>query len=282
MHADDVPTPVIGIPRAVHRAADRWRGPDRANAAPQPAQPAQGPKTARYADPTKLSPGPLTSAGAADRPAVDPTPMRPVSPPRVTPGPRAAMTDAGNDLEGLVAAANDGDRSALNRVLAIIRPLVVRYCRARIGRQERSSVSADDVAQEVCLAVLTALPGYRDQGRPFLAFVYGIAAHKVVDAHRSVARSRSEPVEELPEELDPRDGPEQRALNGALSVQMGQLLDTLPPKQREILVLRVVVGLSAEETAEAVESTPGAVRVAQHRALSKLRTAVSAISEEVS
>jgi len=192
------------------------------------------------------------------------------------------MTESGNDLERLVAAANDGDRSALNRVLAIIRPLVVRYCRARIGRQERSSASADDVAQEVCLAVLTALPGYRDQGRPFLAFVYGIAAHKVVDAHRSVARSKSEPVSDLPEELDPRDGPEQRAMNGALSAQMGQMLDTLPPKQREILVLRVVVGLSAEETAEAVESTPGAVRVAQHRALAKLRTAMSAMSEEVS
>jgi RNA polymerase sigma-70 factor (ECF subfamily) len=278
VHADDVPTPVIGIPRAVYRAADRWRAPDRANVF----RPAPTPGGARYADPTTPAPGPVTSIGTPDRPAVDPTPMRPVTPPRVTPGPRAAMTDAGNDLEGLVAAANDGDRSALNRVLAIIRPLVVRYCRARIGRQERSAVSADDVAQEVCLAVLTALPGYRDQGRPFLAFVYGIAAHKVVDAHRSVARSRSEPVEELPEELDPRDGPEQRALNGALSVQMGQLLDTLPPKQREILVLRVVVGLSAEETAEAVETTPGAVRVAQHRALSKLRTAVSAISEEVS
>ena len=180
---------------------------------------------------------------------------------------------ADSDLESLVAAAGAGDRSAVNRVLVIIRPLIVRYCRARIGRQERSSVFADDVAQEVCLAVLTALPGYRDQGRPFLAFVYGIAAHKVVDAHRSVRRSHFEPVEELPEELDPRDGPEQRALNGALSVQMGQLLDILPPKQREILVLRVVVGLSAEETAEAVESTPGAVRVAQHRAVSKLRSA---------
>ena len=44
-----------------------------------------------------------------------------------------------------------------------------------------------------------------------------------------------------------------------------------PEKQREILVLRVVVGLSAEETAEAVGSTPGAVRVAQHRALARLR-----------
>ena len=191
------------------------------------------------------------------------------------------MTEPGNDLEVLVAAANDGDRGALNDVLMIIRPLVVRYCRARVGRQERSSVSADDVAQEVCLAVLTALPGYRDQGRPFLAFVYGIAAHKVVDAHRWAARSRADPTDELPEELDPRDGPEQRALNGALSVQMGALLDILPAKQREILVLRVVVGLSAEETAEAVGSTPGAVRVAQHRALSKLRTSVSVISEGV-
>jgi len=192
------------------------------------------------------------------------------------------MTEPGNDLEGLVGAAHGGDRTALNAVLAIIRPLVVRYCRARVGRQERSSVSADDVAQEVCLAVLSALPGYRDQGRPFLAFVYGIAAHKVIDAHRSASRSRSDPTDELPEELDPHDGPEQRALNGALSVEMGRLLDLLPAKQREILVLRIVVGLSAEETAEAVASTPGAVRVAQHRALSRLRSSVSVVSEEVS
>ena len=48
----------------------------------------------------------------------------------------------------------------------------------------------------------------------------------------------------------------------------------MPDKQREILVLRVVVGLSAEQTADAVGSTPGAVRVAQHRALSRLRRTV--------
>jgi RNA polymerase sigma-70 factor, ECF subfamily len=40
------------------------------------------------------------------------------------------------------------------------------------------------------------------------------------------------------------------------------------------LILRVVVGLSAEETAEAVGSSPGAVRVAQHRALARLRAEV--------
>ena len=190
------------------------------------------------------------------------------------------MTES-KTLEELVGAANRGDRAALEAVLSTIRPLVVRYCRARVGRQERSSVSADDVAQEVCLAVLTALPGYRDEGRPFLAFVYGIASHKVIDAHRAAARSRSEPTDELPEEHDPHDGPEQRALAGALSVEMARLLDLLPAKQKEILVLRVVVGLSAEETAGAVGSTPGAVRVAQHRALQRLRSSMSALPEEV-
>lgn len=177
------------------------------------------------------------------------------------------------DNSTATAAAN-GDRRAVAELLSTVRPLVFKYCRARVGAQERSQASADDVAQDVCLAVLTALPGFRDQGRPFLAFVYGIAAHKVADAHRAAARNRSEPVAEVPDEPDEDAGPEQRAMRGELSDQMAKLLQVLPAKQREIVVLRVVVGLSAEETADAVGSTPGAVRVAQHRALGRLRAAL--------
>ncbi|HWE88435.1 MAG TPA: sigma-70 family RNA polymerase sigma factor [Pseudonocardiaceae bacterium] len=181
------------------------------------------------------------------------------------------MTNLGDGLSAVVASAIGGDHSSTERLLALVRPLVVRYCRARLGRQERSFTSADDVAQEVCLAVLTALPGYRDQGRPFLAFVYGIAAHKVADAHRAASRNRSEPVAEVPDMPELAAGPELRAMRSELSERMAGLLRLLPDKQREILVLRVVVGLSAEETADAVGSTPGAVRVAQHRALGRLR-----------
>lgn len=180
-----------------------------------------------------------------------------------------------DDLAIVVAAAVAGDRVATERLLGYVRPLVIRYCRARVGRQERSFASADDVAQEVCLAVLTALGSYRDQGRPFLAFVYGIAAHKVADAHRAAARNRAEPVAEVPDEPELDAGPEQRAMRVEMTSQMAELLKVLPAKQREILVLRVVVGLSAEETADAVGSTPGAVRVAQHRALARLRSAAA-------
>lgn len=121
------------------------------------------------------------------------------------------------------------------------------------------------------MAVVTALPTYRRDGRPFLAFVYGIAAHKVVDAHRAAGRSKSVPVAEIPETTSTAMGPEQNAVDTSVAATMAGLLATLPVNQQEILRLRVAVGLSAEDTAEALGMTAGAVRVAQHRALAKLR-----------
>ena len=159
--------------------------------------------------------------------------------------PRETRRDNDSDqIDRLVAAVVDGDRAALDQLLRILRPLVVRYCRSRLGT-ERGGVAADDVAQEVCLAVLKALPTYTDQGKPFLAFVYGIAGHKVVDAHRHAGRDRSEPTDEVPEGIDERGGPEQAALELSASEEMRELLAQLPEKQRETLVLLVVVGLSA-------------------------------------
>ncbi len=60
---------------------------------------------------------------------------------------------------------------------------------------------------------------------------------------------------------------------------MKQLLGILPEKQREILILRLVMGLSAEETAAAVGSTAGAIRVAQHRAIARLKKEVTRAGE---
>jgi RNA polymerase sigma-70 factor, ECF subfamily len=175
------------------------------------------------------------------------------------------------DRDALVQAAVDGDPCAIDGVLRWIRPLVLRYCRARVGGYDIAFSSADETAQEVCLAVLSALPDYRDQGRPFLAFVYGIASHKVADAHRSAARNRAELVPEIPDTTDQADGPEAQVMHGELAGRMARLLESLPSKQREVLHLRVVVGLSEKETAEAIGSTTRAVRVAQHRALNRLR-----------
>ncbi|GAA4674814.1 sigma-70 family RNA polymerase sigma factor [Gordonia humi] len=185
------------------------------------------------------------------------------------------MKLTGDALGQAVRAAAAGDRNALSSVLESVREPVLRYCRARMGAGERHLFSADDVAQEVLMAVMTALPRYEDQGRPFMAFVYGIASHKVADAMRSASRIKADPVDEIPETVDFANGPEQSALDADAGRQMRLLLEKLPEKQREILVLRLVVGLSAEETADMVDSSPGAVRVAQHRALTKLKKLVT-------
>jgi RNA polymerase sigma-70 factor (ECF subfamily) len=177
-------------------------------------------------------------------------------------------------LETLLRAAVAGEPRSRERLLAEIHPLVLRYCRARLGRQETVMGSADDVAQEVCLAVVNALPAYTLRGLSFRAFVYGIAAHKVTDAFRAIGRNRSEPVADIPDTPLAHEGPEHHLLQVELTERLGALLHLLTPRQREVLVLRIAVGLSAEETAQAVGSTPGAVRVTQHRALNRLRRKV--------
>lgn len=179
-------------------------------------------------------------------------------------------------LEDDVAGAIRGDRTAISRVLEAIRPQIVRYCRARINNNISGAVAADDIAQEVCIAVFRALPHYRDEGRPFMAFVYSIAAHKVADAYRTASRSRMTLIAEIPDVPSEDTGPEQWTLQSEAVRQMNDLLDTLPTQQREILILRVMVGLSAAETAAAVGSTAGAIRVTQHRAMAKLRARVAA------
>lgn len=156
--------------------------------------------------------------------------------------------------------------------------MVLRYCRGRLGRLPGADHAADDAAQEACIAVLTALPRYRDEGRPFEAFVFGIAARKVADIQRSSIRA-AVPTEFLPEVFDEAAGPEEVALAAADARRARDLLAKLPDHLRELMILRVAVGLSAEETGRALNMTPGAVRVAQHRALNRLR--VLAAEEEV-
>ena len=128
--------------------------------------------------------------------------------------PTAASTTSHLDqpsvLEGLVAAAVAGERRAREQLLAEIHPLVLRYCRGRLGRQETVIGSADDVSQEICLAVVNALGGYTVKGLSFRAFVYGIAAHKVTDAFRAIGRNRTEPMAELPDARPSRTTPSSR------------------------------------------------------------------------
>ncbi|MGW4897236.1 RNA polymerase sigma factor ShbA [Kitasatospora sp. NPDC004240] len=230
------------------------------------------------ADPAEAEPsGPGRAPSCADEP---------VRPSAGAAGPgRPPVLGAGGSspLVGeLVAAAVRGEGPAIDALLAYVHPLALRYCRGRLVRLPGGARHhVDDVAQEVCVAVLCALPRYRDEGRPFEAFVYGIAAHKIADLQRAAMRGPGSsviPPDDLPELPDDALGPEERALLSSDAAWAKELLSNLPARQRELVLLRVAAGLSAEETGEVLGMSPGAVRVAQHRALSRLR----ALAEESS
>lgn len=174
-------------------------------------------------------------------------------------------------FNALVSSAVSGEPDAINKLLTEIHPSVLRYCRSRLGGREVPMGSADDVAQDVCLAVVSSLPGYVFTGPSFRAYVYGIAAHKIADAYRASGRNRTEPVPDVPDTLRHDEGPEGHFLKLELGQELGKLLLELTTRQREVLFLRIAVGLSAEETVAAIGGTATAVRVMQHRALGKLR-----------
>jgi RNA polymerase sigma-70 factor, ECF subfamily len=150
----------------------------------------------------------------------------------------AGLAQDARRVDDVVAAAVVGDRLALYQLLSRVQPAVVRYCRARLG----NGAVATTVARRICGTVVTKLPDLRDTTVVY-AFVHGIAA-AAVDA---VARGFTEGA----------------GLPGAFAA--------LSPAQREVLVLRVAVGLSAAETASALGSTPDAVRRVQHEGLERLR-----------
>jgi RNA polymerase sigma-70 factor, ECF subfamily len=172
-------------------------------------------------------------------------------------------------LAPLVARARSGDRAAMEALVREVRPRVFRYVLARLLDPDL----ADDVTQEVAMTVLSALPRYVDQGRPVTAWVFGIAANKVREQRRTLVRRPETAVDVVPDHRgDDALEPERAAVRLDTARQVAALLSTLPEQQAEILRLRVAAGLSAEETAAVLGMSPGAVRVAQHRALARLRT----------
>jgi len=154
----------------------------------------------------------------------------------------------------LVARAQEGDRAAFEMLYRDNVQAVARQVRLRLGSAD------EDVVAEVFLRAWRGLASYRDLGRAFGAWLHGIAHHVIVDELRS--RARTTPVAELPDKgIDPMT-------TELLSLR--QALDRLPDDQRQVIELKYLVGMTNDEVAEAMHSTPGAINTKQWRALRSL------------
>jgi RNA polymerase sigma-70 factor (ECF subfamily) len=167
-------------------------------------------------------------------------------------------------FQGALAAARLGDEWAVVLLWRDLHPRILRYLRVAGG-----DADAEDVASDVWLEVARGLGRFDGDESAFRAWVFTIARRRVIDAGRKAQRRRTDPMS--PQQFDraPADGPDELEAQLALDAALRRVA-RLPADQAEVVALRVLAGLSAEQVAEIVGKRAGAVRVLQHRGLLRL------------
>jgi RNA polymerase sigma-70 factor (ECF subfamily) len=177
---------------------------------------------------------------------------------------REPRADTDPDLPaGLAALA---DRSAFDVLYRRYLDRVYAYAFYQLGDHH----DAEDATERTFLGALRGLPKYRDTGSTFRAWLFTIAHHAVVNAHRTRARRRTEP---LPDGFDrPAPNADPAGLVTRADELRGVLraVRELPEDRRQVILLRFVDGLTSREVAQVLGRSPGAVRVLLHRALRDL------------
>lgn len=186
-------------------------------------------------------------------------------------------------VRDLVTAAQHGDRRALDALIrTVIIPTARAACLTLAGGRRRTcrdaAIDVDDIIQNAVIGAVRALPRYTARSdAAFTSYVYGIARRKVIDAHRADAHTRTVGTAEDLADLvvDPAPPPDQAAERAAdiaaAHATAHQLLAELNPRRRAVLIMRIGHEHSTAATAAALGTTPGAIRLAQHRALAAIR-----------
>jgi RNA polymerase sigma-70 factor (ECF subfamily) len=171
-----------------------------------------------------------------------------------------------SDEAALVVAAQ-ADLTAFDALYRRYLERVFRYLRAHVGSDDEAA----DLAQQVFLKALDALPRYRPRGTPFAAWLFQIARHVAADAHRR--RRPTVTWDVVPEALHPLDEqePEEALLRREALARLGELLARLDAPKRELLALRFAAGLTAPEIAKVVGKSPDAVKKQLSRTIQMLK-----------
>lgn len=172
-----------------------------------------------------------------------------------------------DELERALAEARSGDEVAFSRLWRELHPPLLRYLTVR------GDEAPEDIAAETWLQVIRDLHGFQGGITQFRAWLFTVARHRAIDQGRARAArpvvAVADPVGVGPAE---RSSPsaEEAAEERAATTMALRAVAGLPPEQAELVMLRVVAGLDVATVANLVGKSPGAVRVAVHRALKTL------------
>jgi RNA polymerase sigma-70 factor (ECF subfamily) len=174
------------------------------------------------------------------------------------------MSEIRTDAE-LVASARKGDVEAFGELYRRYFDPIYRYLRARVAQE----ADAEDLAAAVFLRSYRSLGRYRERGLPFSAFLYQVARNALTDHYRAGRREVS--LEHAASVPAPDDDLDDRLDRKSAIARMREAMDRLSEDHREVIRLRLLVGLTTETAAQWMGRSEGAVRVLLFRALEALR-----------
>lgn len=185
------------------------------------------------------------------------------------------MTPRRHDDESLMARVKAGDGARLEPLVRRYASPLLTFIRRMVGDLHRS----EELFQEVFLAVWLKRRQYQPP-RPFKPWLYAIALNKV----RATMRRR-QPVAVAAlvvegEGISADPSPERVAISTETAHLVARAVDRLPPKQRQVVVLRVWNGMSYAEIAEILDTREATVRSHMHHGLAALRDHLNRIARD--
>lgn len=177
-------------------------------------------------------------------------------------------------MDPLVEQARRGDAGALEALLESVAPSIHRF-----GLRMCKNVhDAEDVLQDTLLSIVQNLGQF--EGRSSLSsWAFTLARSACTRRRRGLKNRPPVDPDAAPERPDERPSPEARAEERELSEALSRALDTLPEDYREVIVLRDMEGLPAQDAAAAVGVSLDALKSRLHRARSALRSALQPVFE---
>ena len=162
------------------------------------------------------------------------------------------------------------DPAAFDGIYLLYADRIFRYLLARLG----DALMAEEVTSQVFLHLIQKINLYRiapkDNVAIFSAWFYRLAYNKMIDIKRKQRRNQALPIE-YAEQVSSGQHVLDQVIERLSVEEVLQKLHVHSAQQREVILLRFVVGCNIAETAAIMEKTEGAVKALQHRALDNLR-----------
>ncbi len=167
-------------------------------------------------------------------------------------------------MENLLIKAKKGETAAFGEIYNLFFKRIYTFIYYRVSHKE----TAEDMAEEVFLKAYTKL-GSIKQAKSLEAWLYQIARNLIIDHYRS--KKELVELKEIEQTLSYDDAVlEVLELSHQQKIR-NELLKELPEDYRQILKMKFFEGLSNEIIAQLTNKSEGAVRVAQFRAITKLK-----------